>query len=1184
MPKKDENMLKKNSFFIIILIFIFIFINNIFAYTITSINITNNYANNASTIQTITGVLSDTTGITDNKFLLNIKSLKDTTGKDFNAIVSGNNFSANFKLDLTSSQSSYDQYGAPIIIVNAFDTVTVSDTDGQSKSDTIKIDTLKPNVGTINSISNVTGTKYNDFYSKTISLNVTPATDGNTFIDKQIVYVVPIATVNNYLTAYTKKIVDTNISTAININSVTLNIPDGNYYVLLDANDIAGNLVSSASVLNTKKVVYFDNNAPTYQTPNLGAITASKIYVNNSSDFNLSIPVLDSCGIDSSSPQTIFSVRLPNTQLVLGNYQLPNNRFFIDLIGSWQTNDTFVVSLDAKDNLDNILNLDFNVIIDRTSPTIPNITTLTIANDKNVTIGWSAATDSLSGLKEYKVYRATSTFTPVTNQTLICTVLSSATRTCIDTTSKPSNTRLYYGVSAIDNAGNKSDVNAQYVHTGPSCSIEIADGNKYTNSSTPQMSLEFSDDVNLFSFSCNNSTFTSYIDIDDDDYVFNIVSGSGCNSTQGEKTIYFRVKSEDDPYYTTTCSDKIIYDVTAPTIPANFAASSQSNGSIKLTWASSDDNLSDDIFYKVYYSESDNVTKNSLYIETDDLQTIFNPNKQATFYFKIAAMDEAGNESNLSTGTSAQARRIGPSFTLNIVPSNKINDVLYVGKGLKNINFVSDQDLSAEPVITLKIGNTSRILSSIRTGRIISTTFDFNTTADAQISISGRNTNNETAENIFLFVVDSQLPTFDVNLVEDNQKLNFSAKNFSDDLFRIQYLLNDNEEICIVEKTQSANFTCLFDTINYSDGNYVMFIYAYDKALNVTKKEMSLVIDNIDEEKENSVLLKELLLSKIQEIEEKIIILEELLVVIPEDTKLRLQEIKDKKEIGDMYFEQDKFIDSNKTYTEAHEMLLTLDTTFPEEKQIKNTSFNTIYDANKFSIVSKYISDANILADTQKLYADGVISVDKNFFVQQIGISKYFAVTLSIKNNSDKEQTITIIEDIPKTFAGDVSELIFSKKVDILLRDPIVSYSYKIPPKSNVTLNYKNKKVVTDVDIATKYSRIIFTDPVILNGVVISEDIKITKPLDTRLLIYLVIGMVVLLILLVVIGSIIKSNKEKDMKNIVKPNANTMMNDYFSKPTEDKTNLSEDMKSNDKNKEDKFKQDYDYILNAIKKR
>jgi hypothetical protein len=181
-------------------------------------------------------------------------------------------------------------------------------------------------------------------------------------------------------------------------------------------------------------------------------------------------------------------------------------------------------------------------------------------------------------------------------------------------------------------------------------------------------------------------------------------------------------------------------------------------------------------------------------------------------------------------------------------------------------------------------------------------------------------------------------------------------------------------------------------------------------------------------------------------------------------------------------------------------MLLTLDTTFPEEKQIKNTSFNTIYDANKFSIVSKYISDANILADTQKLYADGVISVDKNFFVQQIGISKYFAVTLSIKNNSDKEQTITIIEDIPKTFAGDVSELIFSKKVDILLRDPIVSYSYKIPPKSNVTLNYKNKKVVTDVDIATKYSRIIFTDPVILNGVVISEDIKITKPLDTRLL------------------------------------------------------------------------------------
>lgn len=1181
-------MSKKHLLFLITLIFCVFLQNSIFAYTIDTLSITNEYTNNVG-IQQITGTFSNTEGITDNKILLNIKSQKDSTGIDFNVIVNGSNFSGSFQMSTTASESSYDSYDRPIIIINNSDTITVSDTDGQGKSDTLIFDNIKPTTGEITSIINATGKNHNYFYSKTIYVNVTPATDSSTYIDKQIVYVVPVGSETNYLTQYTKKITDTKTSESILINSIDLEIPDGNYYILLDANDIAGNLVLDTEVLNTKQIVYFDNTPPEFEETNLGAVVDdSVIYVNKSDTFDLNIPVLDVSGIDSDSLSTFYSIRLPDTSTVLGSFNSLTDTFYITftpLSGTWQTDDTFVIDLNVMDNLDNLLELDFNVVIDKTAPEIPDIKTLSIDADKNVTLTWDAVTDNLSGVKEYKVYRSNSSFTPVTNQTLICTVLVSESKSCEDTTSKPSNSRVYYGISAIDFAGNKSDVSSEYIHTGPSCSLEIADGDKFTKSATPQMELDFSDDVNLFAFSCNGTSFTSFIDIDDDDYVFNIVSGTGCNNKQEEKTIYLKVKSEDDPYYTTICSDKIIYDATAPTIPTNFTATAQTNGSIKLSWSSSDDNLSDDINYRVYYSKQTGVTKSDRYLETDDLQTTFSPNEQSMFYFKISAIDDAGNESNLSSEKSAQARRYGPTFTLSILPSNDVNGVLYVGRGLKNINFISDQELSANPIVTLKTGNTSRILSVTKTGKNISTTYDFNNNGDSELKISGKNLQNETAEDIFDFIVDSNLPFFDVNLVWENTIINLDANNFSEDLFRVQYILNDNEEICIVEKNKSETFACEFDTLSYLDGDYVLFVYGYDKALNVTKKEIPFVINNVDEDKESSTFLKEQLATDITSLEERIVVLEDLLLELPEDIKTQLQNLKEQKEVADLLYDQNKFVDAKTKYTEISTQYATIIDQLPEEKQIKSTPITTNYDANNFNIVFKFVSDANILRDTNKLYESAAISVDRNFIVQQIGQNKYFAVTLSIKNNSDAAQTITIVEEIPKSFANDASNLIFSKPVTILLRDPIVSYSYTIPAKSNITLTYKNKNIITDVDVATKYSRIFFTDPVVLSGEVIAENIIIAKPLNTKMIIYLVIAMFVLLALLVVIGIVFKSKRDRDMKNMIKPDTGSMMNDYLGKSEkETETKKETPPPKNSKASEEKFQQDYDYILNAIKKR
>jgi len=70
-------------------------------------------------------------------------------------------------------------------------------------------------------------------------------------------------------------------------------------------------------------------------------------------------------------------------------------------------------------------------------------------------------------------------------------------------------------------------------------------------------------DGNRMIFSCDNSTYSSWVDYAST-YSFNLETGAGCSSGDGAKTVYIKVQDENQDQ--DTGSDSITLDTTAPTI------------------------------------------------------------------------------------------------------------------------------------------------------------------------------------------------------------------------------------------------------------------------------------------------------------------------------------------------------------------------------------------------------------------------------------------------------------------------------------------------------------------------------------------------------------------------------------------------------------------------------------------
>ncbi len=1138
------------------------------------------YSNDTSLIFKMTVDLNDNCDV-NTSISINISS--DQTSP-FNFPISCNIdriYSGNFSISFTESNNSPP---VPIILVDTEDTVVFTYTTASAQ---LIVDTVRPVVGNFD--LNYQGANVGNYYKGNVILDtIAGFSDNHSGIKKYTAYVVPILSLDNYKTENTKKLEVTNFEGTINL-ALPTGVVDGNYYVLLDVVDQLDNSGLETTVKNNKKIMYVDNSPPEVTSFNIGDFVNAKTYYVKASENILDMTITDyGVGIKDENLDT----QLDRNEVKLVDFNAISNKFYFDFTEvDHSINGSYKLAL--TDNLDNTTLKTFNIVIDENAPTVPTVPTLSINVDNNVTVSaWGNATDPLSGVKEYKVYRSTSSFTTVTNQSLVCTVAAAATKSCIDTSSKSSGTRYYYGVSATDNAGNESGVLPVSIVTGPALTIDVdSPYSNYVNTATPLIELTYSDDVNAVRFSCDASTFTSWIDVSGTSLnydSFNITSGNGCNTNQGEKTIYVEVKSEDDPYPVTRKSKLIKYDSVAPTTPLNVNAVSQTNGSIKVTWSSSSDvNGSGVEEYRVYYSDSQTVSDSSLYFTTSNTEYTYSPNLDQNFYFKVSAIDNVLNESALSSMVTERSRRQGPSFSFNVTPKNIVDSIIYLKKGNALFTITSDQVLKQTPTVRLKIGEGQfQTLTANYNNLVTTVSHNFQQTGNAILEITGINNNNESATDQFTFYADSQDPTFDINysFVEDTNIFLFDIENYSDDLLKVQYLLNDSEEVCFIESILD-DFVCSFDSTLYQDGDYSMHVIAYDKALNFLTKSVSFEIDDVDEE----VVLKANLISEIYKnikiIEDKIFFLQSISFKISEDILSKVDFGKSKLAEAKILDDANNFSEAINTYTTASISLMEVLDVLPKENLVKTRTIKIDLNNHNYDL-NNIILDQNFFLENIEFYSNfdfNLLNIQREFSVFEISGQHYYSSVLDFKNDSQEEKVISFIEVIPKEFSRLAKDIYFDRDIVVIDEDPIILYNMILPANSVVSTRYISKNPITNFDVLTKYDAITYQEPLLLSGFVEKENLDFSRPfMDTKLLFLIAVITLIIIIVLLVIWLVASSGKKKDdvLTNI---SAKDSMNKYLGESGSNTKKADDIPEKSEIEKKEKFNSNYEYIINAVKR-
>ncbi|MBC8186154.1 choice-of-anchor D domain-containing protein [candidate division KSB1 bacterium] len=168
------------------------------------------------------------------------------------------------------------------------------------------------------------------------------------------------------------------------------------------------------------------------------------------------------------------------------------------------------------------------------------------------------------------------------------------------------------------------------------------------------------------------------------------------NGVSNEQTYYYRITAVDQAGNESDFSGEASatpQDKTAPSTPQNLQAT-PGDQQISLSWATnSEPDLS---YYKIYRSQSQNFTPSA----NDSIAVVFKPNTSyidnnvingQTYYYKISAVDQAGNESNFSDEVSATPRAdiLPPDISLSLTSYNFENviqnDTESWGLAVKNI-------------------------------------------------------------------------------------------------------------------------------------------------------------------------------------------------------------------------------------------------------------------------------------------------------------------------------------------------------------------------------------------------------------------------------------------------------------------------------------------------------------------
>lgn len=323
-----------------------------------------------------------------------------------------------------------------------------------------------------------------------------------------------------------------------------------------------------------------------------------------------------------------------------------------------------VVAVDARNNASAASQALEVIVPDTLKPTVAqDLKTVVVNGDQpadtyDVSLSWKASADNV-GVAGYLVYRGAEagfTVDDATNKIADVPASGSASSYSYVDSARPAGTS-YYKVVAVDAAGNRSDATEAAKAEVPDHQAPTAPG-ALTATLTPagvQLGWAAStDNLGVTSYTVHRGATAGFA-VGNDNKV-GTVTDTGYLDAAPAGTWYYKVVALDQAGNSATsdASQSVtVTDGTAPTIPGTPTASVD-DSDVSLAWAASTDDTGV-TGYRVYRGTTADVTAQSgtLVGEPTGNEYVDHDAPEGTWFYRVAAVDAAGNTSELSAAVSA---------------------------------------------------------------------------------------------------------------------------------------------------------------------------------------------------------------------------------------------------------------------------------------------------------------------------------------------------------------------------------------------------------------------------------------------------------------------------------------------------------------------------------------------------
>jgi uncharacterized repeat protein (TIGR03806 family) len=332
----------------------------------------------------------------------------------------------------------------------------------------------------------------------------------------------------------------------------------------------------------------------------------------------------------------------------LHDYRVYRNGALWATVTGTTYNDTMVAAgtpysyrVSARDNANNESGLSAALAVttpaapDTVPPSVPTGLTPTTVQSTAVSLAWNAATDSSSGVRDYRVYRDD-------------TLLAIVTGTTYDDTTVAPATPYSYRVSASDNADNESSRSAAVPVTTPPDTTEpsVPTGLVTTSIQATAVGLAWSAATDT-----GGSGLHDYRVYRDGVMVATVTGTAYDDTTVAAATQYrYRVSARDnannesDPSAELVVTTLTTADTTPPSVPSGLMTTSVQSTAVALAWSAAIDTGGSGLRdYRVYRDNTLLATVTG----TSYSDTTVAP--QTHYSYQVSASDNSNNESNRST-------------------------------------------------------------------------------------------------------------------------------------------------------------------------------------------------------------------------------------------------------------------------------------------------------------------------------------------------------------------------------------------------------------------------------------------------------------------------------------------------------------------------------------------------------